>query len=96
MEEMAVEAKPAIVIPAGRLHVKIYAPYRVYFDDLADSVSAINLTGPFDILPHHHNFMTLLSPCDIIVRDGKVEKRIRISRGVMHVKKDDVAVFLDV
>lgn len=97
MDEMVTTpTKQAINIPAGRLHVKIYAPYKVYFDDLADSVSAENQTGPFDILPKHHNFMTLLTPCDISVRDGKIEKKIRISRGVMHVKKDNVIVFLDV
>ena len=88
--------KPIIAVPPGRIHVKIYAPYRVYFDDLADNISAVNLTGPFDVLPQHHNFMTLLSPCVIVVRNDKEEKRIQISRGVMHVKKDNITVFLDV
>lgn len=78
------------------MHVKVYAPFKVYFDGMAESISAENATGEFDILPMHHNFMTLLSPCEIVVRyDGKEEK-IRVSRGIMHVKADDVVVFLDV
>ena len=78
------------------MHVKVYAPFRVYFDGEAESISAENATGEFDILPRHHNFMTLLSPCEIVVRyDGKEEK-IKISRGIMHVKADKVVVFLDV
>ena len=96
MDEMQQVSKPAINIPAGRIHVKVYAPFRTYFDDLADSVSAVNQTGPFDVLPKHHNFITLLIPCEVVVRDHDTEKRIQITRGIMHVKKDDVTVFLDV
>ncbi len=78
------------------MHIKIYSPFRVYYDDQALSISAANDTGPFDILPRHHNFMTLISPCDIIVRSVHGEQKIRISRGIMHVKADQVIVFLDV
>lgn len=78
------------------MHVKVYAPFRVYYDDLADSISAANDTGSFDILPKHHNFMTLLSACDIIVRNGDKEEKIAIQKGIMHVKADEVIVFLDV
>ncbi len=78
------------------IHVKIHAPFRVYFDGQADSISAVNGKGAFDILPHHHNFMTLLNPCDVIVRHDNQEEKIPIARGIMHVKADEVIVFLDV
>jgi F0F1-type ATP synthase epsilon subunit len=78
------------------MHVKVYAPFKVYFDGDATSISAVNDTGPFDILPQHHNFMTLLNAGDIVVRTEKGEEKVTISRGVMHVKKDEVVVFLDV
>ena len=78
------------------MHVKVYAPFKVYFDGTANSISAVNDTGPFDILPKHHNFMTLLSTGDIIVRSTEGEETIKITRGIMHVKADDVVVFLDV
>lgn len=88
-QDAAIQEKPG-------MHVKVYAPFRVYFDGEAESISAENATGEFDILPRHHNFMTLLSPCEIVVRyDGK-EEEIKISRGIMHVKADKVVVFLDV
>lgn len=84
-----------------RLHVKVYSPFKTYFDDDALSISAINDTGPFDILPKHHNFMSLLNACDIILRQRSQEgtdkeQRIRITRGIMHVRADKVTVFLDV
>ncbi len=78
------------------MHIKIYSPYKVYFDGDAKSISAESATGPFDVLPKHHNFITLLEPCDAIVRTAKGEETVRISGGVMHVKADDLVIFLDV
>lgn len=78
------------------MHVKVYAPFKVYFDGDAESVSAVNETGPFDVLPQHHNFMTLLSTGDIIIRTSRGEEKVAIQRGIMHVKADQVIVFLDV
>jgi len=80
------------------MQVKVYSPYKIYFDDTAISLSGDNETGPFDILPHHHNFMTLLDACELVIRmpAPRTEERIKIARGVMHVKADSVTVFLDV
>jgi F0F1-type ATP synthase epsilon subunit len=79
------------------MHVKVYAPFKTYFDGQAVSLSAVNKTGPFDILPQHHNFMSLLVPCTITVRaQGKSDFSMHAERGVMHVKADKVTVFLDV
>ncbi|HET7060059.1 MAG TPA: F0F1 ATP synthase subunit epsilon [Candidatus Saccharimonadales bacterium] len=77
--------------------VKVYSPFRDYYDGQASSVSAENDTGPFDILPKHHNFISLLRPCDLIIRTVREgDKKIIISGGIMHVKADRVIVFLDV
>lgn len=78
------------------MHVKVYSPFQIYFDEPAYSISGENTTGPFDILPQHHNFITLLNACELVVRIPAGERKIRISGGVMHVKSDNVAVFLDV
>lgn len=81
---------------APTMRIRVYSPYKVYFDQEGDSISAANATGPFDILPKHHNFITLLIPCELVIRVGKREDKIRISGGLMHVKTDKVTVFLDV
>ena len=49
------------------MHVKVYSPFKVYYDEDSYSISAVNATGPFDILPHHHNFMSLLEPGTLVV-----------------------------
>lgn len=79
------------------IEVKVYSPFRDYYDGPAFSLSAVNDTGPFDILPEHHNFISLLNPCDLVVRTvNNGDQKIRISGGLIHVKADKVIVFLDV
>jgi F0F1-type ATP synthase epsilon subunit len=78
------------------IHIKVYSPYRTYFDEPAHSISAVNDTGPFDILPKHHNFMTLLNACEMMIRGPRGDLKIRIARGIMHVRADKITVFLDV
>lgn len=80
-----------------KFHLKVYSPFKTYYEGDVTSVSAINDTGPFDILAKHHNFLTLLNPCELIIRstDHKDEK-VTITRGIMQVRADDVVVFLDV
>jgi len=78
------------------MKVIVYSPFKSYFNELAYSISAENYTGPFDILPRHHNFMTLVSACEMKIIAPTGDKIIRINRAVMHVKADQVIVFLDV
>lgn len=78
------------------LHVKVWSPFRVYFDGEAQSLSGVNATGPFDILARHRNFITLLDSCELIIRAPSGELRIRISGGVMQVHANVVKVFLEV
>ncbi len=104
--EVTSEQKPLGGAPAGQtdpsvvrtdMHIKVYSPFHIYYDDKAKSISAVNDTGPFDILPGHRNFMTLVSACELIIRTpAGQEEMIKISRAVMHVKADEVRVFLDV
>lgn len=94
LEEQAVAAmidpkKPIIA-------VKVYAPFRVYYEGDGYSVSAVNETGPFDILPQHSNFLCMLVPCNLIIETPEGRKVIKISRALMHVKADRVVVFVDV
>lgn len=76
--------------------IKVYAPFKVYYEGEGYSVSAENATGPFDILPHHHNFICMLVPCTVSIETPQGTKNIKASRALMHVKADRVVVFMDV
>lgn len=79
------------------MKVKVYAPFKIYYDDQATSFTGTNRIGEFDILPNHHNFISLLQPGNITVRaPSKPDFIMNITRGVVHVKADEVKVFLDV
>jgi len=81
---------------ASTVDVKVYAPFQVYYEGLGYSVSGVNETGPFDILPHHHNFLCMLVASQLKIQTPDGEKIIKISRALMHVKADRVVVFMDV
>lgn len=90
------DKKSSATKPTG-LHIKIHSPFRTYFDGNASSISATNDTGPFDVLPNHHRFMTILNPGKVIVRgEGSEHQIYKIDRGIMHVRDNLVTVFLDV
>lgn len=88
----------AVNNPSGKptMAVKVYAPFQVYFEGQALSVTAENATGPFDVLPRHKNFLCMLVPCQLKVNSLDGEKIIKIHRALMHVKADQVVVFMDV
>jgi F-type H+-transporting ATPase subunit epsilon len=78
------------------LKLKIFNPFKTFYEGQCQSISAVNDTGPFDILPGHHNFISLIKAGKITVRDSQGEQTFDVSKGVMHVQKDAVTVFLDV
>lgn len=97
------EAKPASEkvekeqLDEHSINIKVYSSYQVYFDGTAQSISAENDTGPFDILPKHHNFITLVNACEVVIRTkDSADKKIRITRGVLHVRSNKITLFLDV
>jgi F0F1-type ATP synthase epsilon subunit len=91
------ENKDSVDPRGNEFRVKVYSPFKVYYDGMVTSISAVNDTGPFDVLGRHHNFLTLLIPCEIVIRaEGKDDQRIKITRGIMQVSANDVVVFLDV
>ena len=81
---------------AATLAVKVYAPFKIYYEGEAYSISAVNETGPFDILPKHHNFLCMLVPCTLTIETPNGTQTVKISRALMHVKAERVVVFVDV
>lgn len=63
---------------ANFLRVKILSPTQTIFDGQALSISSINSTGKFDILPYHANFITLVQKSPVILRIRKKGKEGKI------------------
>jgi F0F1-type ATP synthase epsilon subunit len=78
------------------LEVKVYAPFKIYYEGNALGVSAVNGTGPFDVLVNHHNFLCMLVPCMLTIQTLDGPQTVKINRALMHVKSNRVVVFIDV
>ena len=79
-----------------RFKVKIFSPYQTYYQGEAVSLSANNRTGPFDILPGHINFFSLITNGAVVVNTGFQQLEFQLTRGVVRVNCDEVTLFADV
>ncbi len=78
------------------LNVIARAPFQLYYEGPAKVVSAVNPVGPFDILPGHADFFSVLVPCEIIIEpvEGEVIK-FDISTGIVTAQENDVNLFVN-
>lgn len=98
--KMVDDGKPveqAAATDSDKLSIKVYSPFRTYYDDMAKSLTAVSKTGPFDILPQHHKFISLLEPCDVQITTLNGDTRtIKIAGGIIHVRENRATIMLDV
>ena len=67
------------------------------FRGYVEAVSSLNDKGPFDVLPRHENFISLIKDFVIMHLSGGQEKRIEIgSGGVLKVKDNNVEIYLGI
>lgn len=66
-----------------------------FFSGVAKTVSSLNDTGEFDVLPQHANFVTLIKGYVIIDKKLPTEKKFEIENGVLAAKTGAVDVYLD-
>lgn len=80
----------------AKLKVHISDPENVHFEGEAVAFSAINQVGPFDVLPTHENFISMVKD-KVVVHISKGEKKeIPIQSGVVKVRENQVFVLLGV
>ncbi len=78
------------------LQVQVITSSKLIYNGAAFAVSSINKIGPFDILPEHENFITLLKDKVVIHGlDGK-DTEIPCQNGLLEVSEDRVRVFLGI
>jgi hypothetical protein len=79
------------------IYVNVASPFNVYYDGPALSLSAQNDSGPFDILPEHHNFICILIPSELAIRlEGGRTQKIQINGGLLHIRDNKANIFLDI
>lgn len=76
------------------LHVVVRSRSKTYFDNNAMSITSINETGTFDILPLHANFITMIQEFVLIVLPDGKEQKFEIKGGVLRVLGETVDIYL--
>ena len=80
----------------GKLSVAALSPFKSYFEGQAEIVSAVNRIGPFDVLPGHTGFFSILEPGEVVIDTGSDQIAFTISNGFMSVRDDLVEVFVNI
>lgn len=80
---------------ATSLSVIARAPFHVYYEGQAQSVSAVNKVGPFDILPGHADLFSVLSPGEVMIETGKNTVNFSVTNGIVTVRDNQVMLFVN-
>lgn len=77
------------------LNVIARAPFHLYYEGTATSVSATNQVGIFDILPGHADFFSVLEPGEVIIETSSGPIDFPINNGIITVRDNEVMVFVN-
>lgn len=78
------------------LSLTILSSDAITYQGKVKAVSAVNDKGPFDVLPSHSNFISIIKDQLILHELSGEKKEMKIKRGVMKVYQDKVFVFLGI
>jgi F0F1-type ATP synthase epsilon subunit len=82
--------------PPSILTLKIANAQRTFYNGPALSLSSQNDTGPFDILPDHAHFVSLLNNATVtVLNDQGQTQQFLVHRGLISVRDNSVQVFVD-
>lgn len=77
----------------AQLKIVARAPFEVYYEGSAYSLSAKNKVGEFDILPGHADFFSMLIPCTVIIDTDEEQVSFEVHNGMITVRDDSVMLF---
>lgn len=81
---------------APELAVVARSPFHIFYEGPAQTVSATNPVGRFDVLPGHADFFSVLSPCDVAIDTGSGQPvEFAIGNGIITVRDNEVLLFVN-
>ncbi len=80
--------------PLLSIHIK--SPEKTIWEGEGEYVSSVNSQGPFDILPLHANFITIVENHPIKIKsEGKVTE-YNFNRSVIYVHSNNVSIYVNI
>lgn len=80
----------------SKLTVIARAPFKVYYEGDAESVTATNKVGEFDVLPGHADLFSILTPGEIVIETASNPVSFNITNGIITVRDDEVYLFINI
>jgi F-type H+-transporting ATPase subunit epsilon len=71
------------------------SPFHIYYEGPAQSLSAANRVGEFDILPGHADFFSVLNPGDVLIETTSEPITFSINNGLIAVRDNEVMLFIN-
>jgi len=81
---------------SDRLNVRINSPEKFIWEGDATSVSSVNDRGPFDILPMHANFVTLVKNRPIRVNTGSEVKEYTFPNAIIYAHANQIFIYTNI
>lgn len=78
------------------LHVKINSPEKILWEGEAEWVSSENSKGPFDILPLHTNFISILENKKIRIKTTSKVEEFSYPWSVIYTHNNQVAIYTNI
>ena len=67
---------------------------KLLFQGQALAITAVNEAGPFDVLPLHTNFISVVKDSLTIIKEDGSKLEIPLARGILKVQRNMVEVYL--
>ena len=77
------------------LNVIARAPFTIYYEGPAHSVSAFNRVGPFDVLPGHADFFSVMDAGQVVIDTGSEPVVFDINAGIITARDNEVHLFVN-
>lgn len=83
-------------LTSADLHVIARSPFHIFYEGPAQSVTAVNKVGVFDILPGHADFFSILNPGEVLIETGADTVNFDINNGIITVRNNEVTFFVNI
>lgn len=78
------------------LSVSIHSPEKVVWEGKAQSVSSVNSQGPFDILPFHANFISIIENKPIKIKTPEKTLEFTFPNAVIYTRTNIVSIYSNI
>jgi len=93
-EEAQIKVHRQPGVAPDTLYVQVSSPERTLYDSEAKSISSFNDHGPFDILPQHENFISVIQQGVVVFNQQDQPQEFLLRNGVLRVTENRVDIFI--